>query len=297
MDGDPHPRHPDRPLIRRNRTGRLTQLDPGLGSPLEAAMSQREGGALAMVERALDRGDTKLAFQPAMRADGSGVAFYEGLIRILDEEGRIIPARDFMGKVEDRDLGRRIDCAALVTGLRTLRTNPDLRLAINMSARSIGYPKWMGILRRFGRNHPDVINRLILEITESSAMQMPEIVAAFMADMQGHGVTFALDDFGAGFTAFRHLKTFCFDILKIDGQFARNVDHDPDNQVLTEALIALGRSFDMMVISESVETEAEAEWLRAAGVDCMQGYYFAVPSLKPPWTAKDDDAAPAPNRG
>jgi EAL domain-containing protein (putative c-di-GMP-specific phosphodiesterase class I) len=60
--------------------------------------------------------------------------FYEGLIRVLDDTGRIIPARDFMGNVEERDLGRRIDCAALVTGLRTLKSNPGLRLAINMSA-------------------------------------------------------------------------------------------------------------------------------------------------------------------
>ena len=92
-----------------------------------------------------------------------------------------------------------------------------------------------------------------------------------------------LDDFGAGSTAFRHLKHFCFDILKIDGQFARSVDDDPDNQVVTEALISLGRHFDMLVVAESVETEAEAKWLAQAGVDCMQGYFFAVPSLKPPW--------------
>jgi EAL domain-containing protein (putative c-di-GMP-specific phosphodiesterase class I) len=248
-------------------------------------LAQRDGGTLAMVERALDRGDTKLAFQPAMRADGSAPMFYEGLIRVLDDTGRIIPARDFMGNVEERDLGRRIDCAALVTGLRTLKSNPGLRLAINMSARSIGYPKWMGILRRFSRNHPDVVERLILEITETSAMQMPEIVTVFMEELRAKGVTFALDDFGAGNTAFRHLKHFCFDILKIDGQYARGVDHDPDNQVVTEALISLGHHFDMLVVAESVETEAEATWLAEAGVDCMQGYYFAVPSLKPPWDA------------
>jgi EAL domain-containing protein (putative c-di-GMP-specific phosphodiesterase class I) len=284
MDGDTQPLRSKR----QNRTARLSQLDPGLGTPLEAALAQRDGGTLAMVERALDRGDTKLAFQPAMRADGSGAAFYEGLIRILDDTGRIIPARDFMGNVEERDLGRRIDCAALVTGLRTLKANPGLRLAINMSARSIGYPKWMGILRRFSRNHPDVVERLILEITETSAMQMPEIVTVFMEELRAKGVTFALDDFGAGNTAFRHLKHFCFDILKIDGQYARGVDHDPDNQVVTEALISLGQHFDMLVVSESVETEAEAKWLARAGVDCMQGYYFAVPSLKPPWDTPPD---------
>jgi hypothetical protein len=75
MDGDTQP---IRPTQGGNRTGRLSQLDPGLGTPLEAALAQREGGTLAMVERALDRGDTKLAFQPAMRADGTGAHFLRG---------------------------------------------------------------------------------------------------------------------------------------------------------------------------------------------------------------------------
>ena len=249
--------------------------EPGLASPLEAAVSQRDRGTLAMVQQALGRGDARLAFQPVVRADGNGIAFYEGLIRILDETGRIIPARDFMGAVEDSDIGRQIDCAALRIGLETLRRHPWLRLSINMSARSVGYPRWMQTLRET----PSVLERLILEITESSVMMMPEIVAIFMEDLQDKGITFALDDFGAGYTAFRHFKTFTFDILKIDGQFSRNVAEDADNQVLTQALISLARHFDMMVVAESVESASEAHWLAAAGVDCLQGYHFGVPKM------------------
>jgi EAL domain-containing protein (putative c-di-GMP-specific phosphodiesterase class I) len=258
-------------------------VDAGLESPLDAAVSQRDRGTIAMVRQSLERGDAVLAYQPVMRADGAGVAFYEGLIRILDETGRVIPARDFITVVEDQDLGRQIDCIALRIGLNALKAHPHLRLAINMSARSVGYPEWMRILRTAVRNRPDAVQRLILEITETSVMMMPEIVKIFMEDFQDKGVTFALDDFGAGYTAFRHLRHFCFDILKIDGQFARNVDHDADNQVLNEALISLGRHFDMLVVSEAVETREEAVWLAAAGVDCLQGYYYAAPSMTPPW--------------
>jgi EAL domain-containing protein (putative c-di-GMP-specific phosphodiesterase class I) len=269
------------------------QLDPGLRSPLEAAVAERDRSTIAMVSRALDRGDAVLAYQPVVRADGSGTAFHEGLIRVFDETGRVIPAGDFMGAVEELDLGRRIDCAALLAGLRALRSDPGLRLSINMSARSVGYPKWTEILNRFVLRHPEVVERLILEITESSVMQMPEIVQVFMRDLQDKGITFALDDFGAGYTAFRHLKQFCFDILKIDGQFARAVHEDADNQVLIEALISLARHFDMLVVAEAVETRGEAEWLVKAGVDCMQGYYFAVPSLSPPRIAEAEEKAQA----
>ena len=259
-------------------------VEPGLGSPLDAAISQRDRGTLAMVRQALARGDMLLAYQPVMRADGAGIAFYEGLIRLLDETGRVIPARDFIHVIEDQDLGRQIDCASLRLGLAALHVAPTLRLSINMSARSIGYPGWMNMLHRAIRLQPELMSRLILEITETSAMQMPEIVLAFMETLQDKGVTFALDDFGAGQTAFRHLRHFCFDVLKIDGQFSRDVDTDPDNQVLCAALISLGRHFDMIVVAEGVETAEEAAWLAGAGVNCLQGHHFAVPTITPPWT-------------
>lgn len=262
----------------------IEPIEPGMESPLDAAINQRDRGTLAMVQQALARGDARLAYQPIVRADGKGVAFFEGLIRILDETGRVIPARDFMGAVEDTDIGRQIDCAALQFGLTMLQQNPGLRLSINMSARSVGYPRWMQILRTCLRDNPTVVERLILEITESSVMIMPEIVAIFMEDLQDKGITFALDDFGSGYTAFRHFKTFYFDILKIDGQFTRNIAQDADNQVLSEALIGLARHFDMLVVSESVETAEEAQWLAAAGVDCMQGYYYGAPSMSLPDT-------------
>lgn len=266
-------------------------VEAGLGSPLDVAITQRDRGTLAMVRQALERGDAALAYQPVMRADGAGIAFYEGLIRLMDETGRVIPARDFIGVIEDQDLGRQIDCIALKLGLTALRAHPSLRLAINMSARSVGYPGWMQILRRALKQRPDIVHRLILEITETSAMQMPEIVKIFMEELQDKGIIFALDDFGAGYTAFRHLRHFCFDILKIDGQFARHVDTDPDNQVLCEALISLARHFDMLVVAEAVETAGEAAWLTAAGVDCLQGYHYGVPTMTPPWMPR---RAPAP---
>ena len=171
---------------------------------------------------------------------------------MIDPQDRVIPAGDFMDKVEDMELGRQIDCRALSLGLRALKHNPGLRLSINMSARSIGYPKWMGILQKHIRNHPDAVERLILEITESSAMTMPELVIAFMEELQSCGLTFALDDFGAGFTAFRHLRDFTFDIVKLDGQFVRGVAQNPDNQVLLGALISVAHHFEMLSVAESV---------------------------------------------
>jgi EAL domain-containing protein (putative c-di-GMP-specific phosphodiesterase class I) len=152
-----------------------------------------------------------------------------------------------------------------------------------MSARSIGYPEWLTTLERGLRSDPTIGERLILEITESSAIEMPDLVVDFMADMQERGICFALDDFGAGYTAFRYLKDFYFDIIKIDGEFIRGISQNPDNQVLTQALVSIAQHFDMFTVAESVETAEDARLLVEMGVDCLQGYFFGAPSVAEPW--------------
>ncbi len=259
-------------------------IDPADASPLSAAMAQRDRDVLTMVRRAIDRADVLLAFQPVVQSvRPDRPAFYEGLARVLDEQGRIIPAVDFIDAVETTETGRKLDCLALEMGLIALGEDPTLRLSVNMSARSIAYPTWMKTLQAGLAADPTAAERLILEITESSAMVMPDIVTIFMQDLQALGISFALDDFGSGFTSFRYLRDFCFDIIKIDGQFIRGIDENPDNQVLTQALLSIARHFDMFCVAESVETAQDAEFLMSLGMDCMQGYYFGAPTITPPW--------------
>lgn len=263
---------------------RIDLPEDGLDSPLSVAERMRQQQTVDMVRRALDDRRAMLAYQPVVQARMTNrAAFYEAFIRILDEQGRVIPARDFMGAVETHELGRRVDCLALELGLTALAREPSIRLAINMSARSIGYPAWLATLERGLRADPTVAERLILEITESSAMVMPDLVTVFMADMQARGICFALDDFGAGYTAFRYLKDFYFDIIKIDGQFIRGIAQDPDNQVLAQALVSIARHFDMFSVAESVENAEDARYLIDIGFDCLQGYYYGVPSTEAPW--------------
>ena len=257
----------------------------GLHNPLAAAIAEGDRATLSMVREAIDSRRLRLAYQPVVLArDPARIAFHEGLIRVLEPSGRIIPAKDFMAAVEAHEIGREIDCAALEFGLVTLARNPQLRISINMSARSIGYPRWMRVLHRGLALGPTVGERLILEITESSAMMVPELVITFMEDLQAKGIAFALDDFGSGYTAIRYFKDFFFDILKIDAEFIRDIHRDPDNQVLTAALLSIGRHFEMFTVAEAVETVEEADYLRGIGVDCLQGYLFGAATVKPPWT-------------
>ena len=165
-----------------------------------------------------------------------------------------------------------------------------MRLSVNMSARSIGHEDWDRTLADGLRGRDNIAERLILEVTESSAMDLPDEVRTFMHDLQGRGVSFALDDFGAGYTSFRYLQDFCFDMIKIDGRFIRGIAEERDNQVLTRALQSIAHHFDMFTVAESVETAEDAAFLIEMGVDCLQGYYFGAPTIVPPWRSPDSSA-------
>ena len=239
---------------------------------------------LSTVRTALSTGAAALAFQPVVRTgETTRPAFFEGLIRLSDAGGRLIPARDFIDLVEGTELGAKLDTVALQLGLAALRDHPGLRLAVNMSPHSIGAPRWCETLRRGLDADPTLGERLILEVTESSAMGRPETVAAFMRDLHTRGVAFALDDFGAGATSFRYLRDFRFDIVKIDGQFIGGLGYNTDNQVLVKAMVSIASHFEMMTVAEKVETAADAAACAAFGINCLQGYHFGAPMLHPEW--------------
>ena len=249
--------------------------------PLQFAVASRDADTLTLVRDALAAGRARLAFQPILLAsDTKSVAFYEGLIRVMDDAGRVIPAAQFMPVIEETDLGREIDAKTLELAFELLRKNPNVRLSINVSARSLGDGKWRSVLERGLKERGSLGDRLIFEISETSAMLLHEVVIRFMAEMQPRGVAFALDGFGAGMTSFRHLKDFLFDLLKIDKSFALGIASNPDNQVLMEALITVAHQFEMFAVADGVEDAQDAALLQGMGVDCLQGYHFGVPRFQ-----------------
>lgn len=255
---------------------------PAKSDPLSDALVSRDKSIVSNVRDALAREDAFLLFQPVVDGRRTGsIAFYEGLIRIMDDTGRVIPAKDFISAVEDKPEGREIDCLALKLGLQTLAAHPEIRLSINMSARSIGFTHWLETFEQETRADPTLAERLILEITESSAMAAPEITIDFMDRMQARGVSFALDDFGAGYTSFRYLKDFFFDIVKLDRGFVTYIDSDPDNRACVKALHAVSRHFDMFTVAEGIERREEAAVLAEIGIDCFQGYLYGAPAALP----------------
>ena len=249
--------------------------------PFQAALASRDADVPTLVKDALAAGRTRLAYHPIVLCNEvKSVAFYEGLIRVLDSAGRVIPAAHFMPVIAETELGREIDCQALKHAFEMLKSRDDVRISINVSARSLADGKWRRTLDAGLSQKGYLGDRLILEISETSAMQLPEVMIRFMAEMQPRGVAFALDGFGAGMTAFRHLKDFFFDLAKIDKCFISNVAGNTDNQILAEALIMVAQQFEMFVVADGIENAADAAFMEQMGVDCLQGYHFGVPKFR-----------------
>jgi EAL domain-containing protein (putative c-di-GMP-specific phosphodiesterase class I) len=102
----------------------------------------------------------------------------------------------------------------------------------------------------------------------------------------------ALDDFGAGFTSFRHLQALTFDIVKIDGAFVRQLRDNPEQQLFVRNLVGLADAFGLETIAECVETGEDAAFLANEGVQFLQGYYFGRPSLDRPWRGAEAASRP-----
>jgi diguanylate cyclase (GGDEF)-like protein len=245
------------------------------------------------VRIALKQDRLVLAYQPIVEAKRRRVAYYECLMRMVGDDGAIVPAAEFVPVAEQLGLVKLIDRHALEMAVGELSRHPGVRLAINVSGLTVADRSWLQVFGALLRGTPDVAARLIIEITETAAMQDIEQSARFVAAVRGMGCRVALDDFGAGHTSFRHLKSLALDIVKIDGSFVHNVHQDPDNQLFVRTLVGLAEGFGLETVAECVERAAEADVLAENGVKYLQGYYLGHPSVERPWRARGQPAEAA----
>lgn len=223
------------------------------------------------------------AYQPIVDAVSHEVLSYECLLRMYSPEGELIPAAQFVPVVERLGLMRTLDRRALDLTLKTLEMNPDITLAFNISGVTAADRGWLRILIARLKDRSELASRLIVEITETAALHDLEDSARFVSIMRDLGCQVAIDDFGAGYTTFRHLKALTVDIVKIDGSFVRNLADNTENQLFIRNLLSLARAFNLITIAECVETLEDAKILENEGVDQLQGYYFGKPEVDPAW--------------
>lgn len=240
---------------------------------------------------ALRDGRIKFAVQPIVDSHDETPALYECLLRMLDDNGEIVPAGLLMPAAEELGLIRQLDRHILDLVIEELRCTEDVHLAVNVSGLTATDPVMLGHMFSMVHANAHVANRLTFEITETVAMLDFEETARFVTKLRDLGCRIAIDDFGAGYTSFRHLKRLDVDVVKIDGQFVQGLQKNRENQLFVRTLTELAKGFNMAVVAECVEADVEAVALRALGVDYLQGYYYGAPNLEFPWKSQGTGAA------
>ena len=196
---------------------------------------------------------------------------------IGNTDGFDMPTQDLVTFAEAMGLSEELDLAVAEEALATLRETRDIHVAVNVSGLSMQSAEFRDRFLRLLA--PE--SRMIVELTETADIADTAAVAEMLQALRATGVEVCIDDFGAGSAAFRYLRDFRVDFVKIDGAYVRAATAGPRERGFVESMRDLAAAVDASVIAEMVETEAEAALMSELGVEFAQGYFFGRPGQLP----------------
>ena len=247
-------------------------------SGMDEVVRQRKALA-ADLRNALANGELELYYQVQNAVDTEEVTGYEVLLRWRHPARGMVSPVDFIPIAEESGLIMEIGRWVLQTACEQASTWPnDLRIAVNLSPIQLSDPKLPGLVRKTLEQTGLAPHRLELELTESSIIENRERTLTLLSQIKALGVTIALDDFGTGYSSLETLRTFPFNKIKLDRSFMNQIEDSPQARAIIRAVLAIGKSMDVPVLAEGVETRSQLDILRQEGCDAMQGYLLGRPA-------------------
>ncbi|MBZ8133557.1 bifunctional diguanylate cyclase/phosphodiesterase [Afifella sp. IM 167] len=236
----------------------------------------------ALLRQTVDDEAFDLHFQPIFRAGDLSLVGFEALIRMPNGEGGYVSPGDFIPLAERLGLIARIGRWSLRHACAVAATWPDeLIVAVNLSPAQFELGNMTEIVRGALAETDLPARRLELEITEGVLAADALEVARQLGALRELGVRLALDDFGTGFSSLSYLWKFPVDKVKIDRSFVHGMQDPQDNAAsIIRSIVALGRSLNLRVTAEGVETEAQMQFLTELGCDELQGFYLGRPASR-----------------
>ncbi|MBI3527264.1 MAG: EAL domain-containing protein [Betaproteobacteria bacterium] len=234
------------------------------------------------LSNALNNHEFVLYYQPKVDLATGRVTGLEALIRWISPQLGFVSPGDFISIAEETGLivpmGRWVAQTACVQNRAWQKGGlPQLRIAINISARQMGDKGLVEFISDTLKKTGLTAESLELEITESAVMSNQEHAEKVLNELKGLGFHLTMDDFGTGYSSLAYLKRFPFDSVKIDQSFVRGIPESKDDSAIVEAIIAMAHSLQLKVVAEGVETKEQFDFLRTLGCDQIQGYYFSKP--------------------
>jgi len=238
---------------------------------------------------AIERSELRVWYQPLVDLRTGEVSAMEALIRWQHPELGLVPPLKFIPAAEKSGLIVPIGAFVVQTACAQLATwrklGLDLSMAVNVSVREVQAPGFIEMVTRALAAAELEPHLLELELTESDAMREPEQFAAILNAVAAMGVRIAIDDFGSGYSSLMRLRQMPINVLKVDRFLIQDIVSSPRDTAIVGAVVAMGRSLDLTVVAEGVETSAQLETLRnlrwdhavATPCDRVQGYLISKP--------------------
>ena len=241
---------------------------------LENTVAEAKAFTAAVHERRF-----QLVYQPVIEILTGELQHFETLVRLEPDKS----PQEAIRMAEELELIEGLDLAVIekVVGQLKAKGSARLKLAANVSARSLLQPSFMPSLMGLISGDPDLVDRLIFEITETAAFDDLELANTAIQRIRQHGFAVCLDDFGAGAATMAYLRSLSVDAVKIDGQYVQDLVRSGRDSALVRHLTQLCNELGVETIAEQVETLETAEALAAIGVRYAQGWHFGRPAAEP----------------
>jgi diguanylate cyclase (GGDEF)-like protein len=266
-------------MAKANGKAGFAIFDPGMHAAIRA---RHELGA--QLQQAVDLDQLLLVYQPIVSLESGRIAGLEALVRWQHPERGLVTPGEFIEIAEENGailpIGRwvlRQACERAVAWQSLGLTPPDLFLCVNVSGREIQQPGFVGAVEEALAWAGMEPTRLILELTETALIKATTATVATLEALRALGVRVVIDDFGTGYFSLSHLRQFPVDALKIAGEFVQGAEGDTRSAALAGAIVALAESLGIATVAEGIETEEQAERMRALGSTYGQGWFFSRP--------------------
>jgi diguanylate cyclase (GGDEF)-like protein len=242
-------------------------------------------GWMNKLRTAVDSNSFQLRFQPINRIDTGVTTHHEVLLRLPDDDGKLMSPDAFLPSAVRFGLMSEIDLWAIRNAAKAFEEHiencPQLSLSINLSANAFENEDLTKFVETAFIRHKVPPESIIFEITESIAVRRPRHVERHITELRRLGCKLALDDFGTGYSSFSYLQKLHFDYIKIDGAFVHDITNNPVDQKMIKLIAEIGREANMQTIAEYVQNAASLELLGELGVDLAQGYFVGRPTMRP----------------
>jgi EAL domain-containing protein (putative c-di-GMP-specific phosphodiesterase class I) len=220
----------------------------------------------------------KLVFQPVVNLkDKNSLHHHEVLVRFGDNQSPFPMIR----MAEELDLIEPLDIAVVEQTIERLAADPSLKLAANISGRTITSGAFVQAVQKMLAAKPAAVGRLLFELTESAAIEDLALADRHLQVLRGEGCLVCLDDFGAGAASLAYLQQLSLDIVKIDGRYIRELQHGGRESTFIRHLVFMCGELGVKTLAEMVESPQAEEAVRKAGVDYAQGWLYGAPAAVP----------------